>query len=124
TYMVTDLGTLGGLNSHPLGVNNAGQVVGVSDTATQGNYSQGFLYSNGTMDSVGPSSSVVTAANAINNNGQVTGYFSPTPHNTEAFLYADGVFTDLGTINSGTGQVSLGYGIKTDGTIMSTANQY
>ena len=47
-YTLSDLGTLGGSDSHARGTNDKGQVVGYSDTA--GNVdSHGFLYSDGTM---------------------------------------------------------------------------
>ena len=47
----TDLGTLGGVQSSALGINNSGQVVGWAATATQDIHA--FLYRNGSMIDLG-----------------------------------------------------------------------
>ena len=69
-YTITDLGTLGGKNSHVAGINAHGQVVGASDTgaggASQGWYAHAFLYSDGKMrdlDTFGGSHSEAIAIN-------------------------------------------------------------
>jgi len=68
---VTDLGTLGGLSSGAFGINQGGQIVGGSDTASG---SRAFLWENGTMTDLG-----VLAADAgswsygVNNVGQAVG---------------------------------------------------
>jgi probable HAF family extracellular repeat protein len=80
---VTDLGTIGQCNTNSgictsaaFGVNDSGQIVGVSGDSTNTNL-RPFIYSNGTMTDLG---TVGTATNgyayAINNSGQVVGYSS------------------------------------------------
>src|SRR5262245_20731382 len=72
SYAITDLGTLGGPSSYPTGINNAGQVVGWSDTNTSG-VTHAFLYQNGTITDLGTLGGAYSAAAGINNAGQVIG---------------------------------------------------
>jgi probable HAF family extracellular repeat protein len=102
-----DLGTLGGSFSGARGINNSGQVVGESltDNDPLGN-GHAFLYSGGSIHDLGTLGGSRSAAWAINNKGQVVG-FSTTNRNSgyrAAFLWSDGVMTDLNTLlpaNSG-----------------------
>ncbi len=81
---VTDLDTLAGMPNFPYlseayGINNAGEVVGISDTIGQGQHA--FLYENGTMldlNSLINSNSgwTLTEAAAINDVGEIVGYGS------------------------------------------------
>jgi probable HAF family extracellular repeat protein len=68
------LGTLGGSSSYAFGLNDAGQVVGESRVAGGANHA--FIYSAGVMTDLGTldGSGVDSAATAINNAGQITGY--------------------------------------------------
>jgi len=76
-----DLGTLGGTNSLALKINNRGQVVGWSDTATS---RHAFLYADGQMQDLNdltvnlPSGVTLKEARAINENGWIVGYTSGT----------------------------------------------
>ena len=92
-YIITDLGTLpGGHYSYARGINSSGQVVGTSGS-TNGEHA--FLYSGGSMQDLGalPGAANISAANAINDSGQVVG-----SSNQRAFLYSGGVMHDLGTL--------------------------
>ena len=97
-YRVTDLGTLAPPavvgTTYPYGINNAGQIVGVSKTAAGLNHA--FLYANGTMSDLGtlPGGGNSTAY-AINNAGQIVGT-SETATTTRAFIYSGGQLKDLG----------------------------
>lgn len=92
-----DLGTLGGSEAWAYDINDAGQVVGEARTA-DGDW-HAFLWdsSNGMrdLDTLGGTTSV---AYAINELGQVVGYSSVNSVN-HAFLYSDGVMSDLGTFD-------------------------
>ncbi len=110
------LGTLGGDMSIAQGINDSGQVVGYSVTAD--GYEKGFLYSNGSMQSVGQ----LGIAAAINDNGQIAGQAIPSgfyaPH---AVIYSNGTMQDLGTP---TGFVnSIATGINDSGEVVGYAQK-
>ena len=73
-----DLGTLGGPNSRAFGINDKGHVVGTSDTIPDNTDAQrAFLYADGAMLDLGtPIAGTSSQANAINNVGQVVGWYS------------------------------------------------
>ncbi len=71
-YATTDLGTLGGRDSLAWGINNAGDVVGQSLTATGAQ--QPFLYRNGTMRAINGLNGGDSAATDINNRNVIVGW--------------------------------------------------
>jgi probable HAF family extracellular repeat protein len=93
---MTDLGPPGG-DSNGTGVNASGQVTG-SMTATDGNV-HAFFYSNGVLTTLG-TPGVTSTATGINDRGQVVGTYAA---GSGAFIYADGVFADLGIVANGSG---------------------
>jgi probable HAF family extracellular repeat protein len=93
---LTRLGTLGGPQSQAFGVNDSGQVIGTSTTATSG-LTRAFLYTNGSMQDLGDLGGGQTFASGVNNSGQVVGYSFDSSFNTHAFLYDSGGLHDLGT---------------------------
>jgi probable HAF family extracellular repeat protein len=107
---LTELGTLGGTSSWAHSINTSGQVVGYS--ATPGNESaHAFLYTDGRMSDIGTLGGIYTRslATGINDAGHVVGYSYTEGVGTfrtgHAFVYRDGVLTDLNRVlnNSGTG---------------------
>lgn len=103
-----DLGTLGGAGSQANGVNDSGQVVGQADGVSN---TTAFLYSGGTMQSLGTLPGAATSsANAINNAGQIVGS-SGTIGNTDAFIYdsVHGMNDIVGT--------DIAYGINASGLV-------
>src|SRR5262249_45325910 len=70
-YTVTDLGVFGGTTSQALGINDAGQVVGWSDTPGGGQHA--FLYDGGQLLDLGTFGGHNSKAYAINNAGLVVG---------------------------------------------------
>jgi probable HAF family extracellular repeat protein len=95
--VMQDLGVLGsGQISAGFGVNESGQVVGVS-TTVPGSFAMRhpILYSGGRMIDLGlPGTNTELFAVAINASGVIVGY-NDTPH---AFIYRDGGWTDLNTL--------------------------
>lgn len=71
--VMRDLGTLGGARSEALGINDLGQVVGVSD-AHGGLGRRAFLWQDGVMHDLGTLGGNFSIAQAINNHGEVVGY--------------------------------------------------
>ncbi|MBK9602707.1 MAG: HAF repeat-containing protein [Anaerolineales bacterium] len=95
---MTDLGTLGGANSDAMAINNKGQIVGTSETATGANHV--FLWQKGVMIDIGTldeSSDYFPVA--INNKGQILGYYGDThTGSSHAFIWYKGVMKDLGSL--------------------------
>jgi len=86
TVTITDLGTLGGLASEGFSINDGGQVLGRSQTAS-GEF-HAFLWEDGTMSDLG-----AFYPRDLNNAGQVAGFA-----NSHAVLWKEGQLTDLGTL--------------------------
>ena len=93
-YTIVDLGPFDGGTSEAHGINDAGQVVGKVNVHPYGD--QAFIYSG---DSMNPLSNATDAyiAFGININGQVV---CITP--SKAYIWYDGVVTDIGTFGGNT----------------------
>jgi probable HAF family extracellular repeat protein len=96
---VTNLGNLGGvMNNEGIDINNQGQVVGYSDLPgdTTGH---AFLWERGRMHDLGTlPGDIGSDADGINNKGQVVGGSWDAEGNESAYLWQDGVMTDLNTL--------------------------
>lgn len=105
-----DIGTLeGALYSRANDINAAQQVVGFSSTTLDGPYSRAFVWTGQGMYDLGTLGGAFAQANAINDNGWVTGWSQTATDNlmaqTHAFLYQlkepgspSPVMRDLGTL--------------------------
>jgi probable HAF family extracellular repeat protein len=105
-YSLTELGSLG----YGYGINNAGQVTGISFTPT-GTY-HAFLYSNGQMLDLGTLGGPTSQAYGINDAGQVTGTADAASGAYHAFLYSNGQMMDLAQLPH-----FLGRSVETEGLI-------
>jgi probable HAF family extracellular repeat protein len=94
-----DLGNLGG-DGHfngifATGLNNVGQVVGVSDTTGDASF-HGFLWQDGHISDLGPlPGDSYSYATSISNNGLVLGLSLDVSFNLRAVIWRDGKITNL-----------------------------
>jgi probable HAF family extracellular repeat protein len=94
--VMTDIGSFGGYSA-ALSINDDGVIVGFASDLYNG-FERAFVYKNGAMIDIGlgPGS----YASHVNNRGQVVGEFLNAQGGEHAFLYSDGVVTDLGSASS------------------------
>lgn len=96
TTLLPTLG--GGRGTRALGINDAGTVVGFSNTSNL-SATHAFVYSGGTMASLGTLGGTSSAAYGINAAGQIVGEAETANDETiNAFLYQGGAMTSLGTL--------------------------
>lgn len=103
SYNVTDIGVLSaGTLSQATGINNAGQVVGVSYTSGT-NGPRAILYANGMLTDLGvfASGGTTSYAAAVNDSGTIVGIASTTVAHGFSTTTATGGLIDLGTLASG-----------------------
>ena len=115
---MVDIGTLGGTIGYPNWMNNRGQVVGFSNQAGDNpNETHAFLWDKkeGLTD-LGTLGGIYSSANWINDAGEVVGWATTPSDQTVAFLWKNGVMTDLGTVDSDL--CSQAYSINSQGQIV------
>ena len=93
---MTDLGTLGGKASRPRAINDRGQVVGESYTASGKVHA--FLWRRGKMIDLGTLGGSDSFAAGIDEKGEVVGSSATARGVQHAFLWRQGKMTDLGTL--------------------------
>jgi len=132
--IITDLGTLDGLSSFALGINNHGQVVGKADSfviETGQHATHAFFYSDGQMHDLGSLGYACmvdnngttdcyerSVANDINNRGQIAGHSTTLNGPQHAFLVTKGTMVDLGTLG---GWQSWAIAINGSGQVVGTS---
>jgi probable HAF family extracellular repeat protein len=94
-----DIGTLGGTFGLPTGLNNLGQVIGQSNLAGDQN-SHPFLWEDGRLidlftNTIGGNP---ITANALDDAGEIVGAGAFANHPFDAYLWRNGVATDLGAV--------------------------
>jgi len=109
-----DLGTLGGTNGFPNGMNNRGQVVGASNLAGDQIF-QPFLWDGKNLLALGTLGGDFGQGIAINDAGEVAGGADlPGDAIHDAFLWRKGVMTDLGNL----GLTSYAHAISASGQVV------
>ena len=114
-----DLGTLGGELSYANGISSSGEIAGTSTTADH--FYRAFLFSRGNMMELGTLGGNESFGEAINRFGAVTGVSYLAGNSAlHAFLYQDGVMTDLGSLLGGSAlfDVSAGHAINDKGQVV------
>lgn len=103
---IVNLGVKNSVGGWATGINNASQVVGYLYFSTPVQATEAFLYQNGVMTPLGYPVPTIgySQAYAINNNGLIVGtaQFSGSGYgaNLHAVSYANGTWTDLGTLGT------------------------
>jgi probable HAF family extracellular repeat protein len=93
---MTPIGTLGGAYSFPNAMNQRGQIVGQSETASGELHA--FLWTNHRIIDLGTLGGSTSEALALNDAGGVVGTSVTASGATHAFLWYGGKMTDLGTL--------------------------
>jgi probable HAF family extracellular repeat protein len=101
TYSARDLGTLGGVSSFPLDVNDDGVVVGYSETPSGSTHAFRWTRSEG-MDDLGTLGGNFSVATAVNGSGVVVGASITAGGYEHAFAWIDKIgMLDIGTLAGG-----------------------
>jgi probable HAF family extracellular repeat protein len=120
---MTDLGTLGGLDSKGNAINDLGEVVGTSNTSTTSTGSSAFADQNGVMTAIDPGD-----ATAVNDSGEIAGtgpfLVAGTPGDVfqQAFTDQNGKTTVLGLIPGEGGIFTAAAGINSSGEIVGSGD--
>ena len=128
-----DLGSLGGTYGWGIGINDSGQVAGVSATADD-DAEHATLWTpttpngtSGTLHDLGTLGGTYSQANGVNASGQVAGFSDTTGDaDSHAFLWkpttpggASGTMHDLGSLG---GPFTIGWDINTSGQVTGTSD--
>jgi len=98
--VLTDIGSLGGSETHAWAVNARGQVVGAATTAAGAEHA--ILWQDGVLTDLGTLPGLESTAIAINDAGLVVGRVSDHLGNdSEAVLWRDGTLVELGRFGAG-----------------------
>ena len=113
-----DLGSLGGTCTLAFGLNNEGQVVGISSLREDRNY-HAFLWQGGLLLDLGTLGGKTSAPGFISDTGDVVGVADlpgPLPQNHHAILWTDGKKIDLGVLKGDS--CSRAYGVNSRGQVV------
>jgi len=118
TYTLTDLGVIT-QNGYSVAraVNVNGEVTGSAGTNSS-NLSNVFLYSDGTMTSLGTLGGNSGIGNGINSSGEIAGYSQNSSGVYRAFLASGGKLSDLGDLGGGS---AVAYAINDAGQVVGSA---
>lgn len=108
SYIVTDLGVLGGLESKAFDVNDSARVVGESTTAAEPTFKRPFVWETGTLTDLANFGGNTGAAFSVNRCGLAVGAADTATGESHPFIWSDIVGkTDLGTLDGGSFAIAL-----------------
>jgi probable HAF family extracellular repeat protein len=108
-----------GYNNWATGINDFGLVVGVESSNRTNWINHVVIWDNRTWQDLTPGATLANQATAVNNNGQVTGYYYPTGEHCRAFIWDKFKgMRELGTLG---GTTSFGHGINSKGEVVGEA---
>lgn len=99
-YRIVLIETLGGAQNSAADVSDTGFVVGTSELAG-GGVSHAFRWRAGQVIDLGTAGSGLSSATAVNDSGQVAGFYTGEDLMPRAFLWTEGEMTDLGDLGGG-----------------------
>jgi probable HAF family extracellular repeat protein len=115
-----DLGNLGGTCTLAFGLNNQGQVAGVS-SLTNDKHFHAFLWQRGQIEDLGTLGGHTSAPGFISDAGDVVGVADlpgPLPQKHHAILWRNGRKIDLGVLTEEGDSCSRAYGINSSGQVV------
>jgi probable HAF family extracellular repeat protein len=119
---LTDLGTLKpGFNTYAAGINNHGEVVGYGAMSSGYQDFRAFHWKDGVMTMLPTFGGDFGVAHAINDAGQIVGGASASTGPARAYLYHQGVMTDLGTLPGG--DYSEAFAVSSHGDVAGVSNR-
>jgi probable HAF family extracellular repeat protein len=114
-----DLGTIGGTLVFPNHLNESGELVGGMTTARD-TMTHPFLWDGKKLRDLGTLGGANGAANWVNDAGTVVGQAQDESEDSRAFLWKDGVMSDLGVAAGD--QCSIAYAINASGQIVGSSD--
>ena len=117
-YIAVSLVGLGG-DTEAQGINERGEVVGLSRTSA-GNSHAVMWTTSGALVDLGTLGGSESSATAINNKGEVVGWSLTKDGNTHAFLWKNGQMSDIGLASSGCDAFSFSRAINDRGQVAGT----
>ncbi len=116
SYVITDLGTLGGTSANAHQINALGHVAGRAQNAA--GETRAFLWDGVAMRDLGPATTYATSVH-LNDNDQVAWTSTTADGSTHAFLWDNGAARDLGTLG---GTSSRAVAINNLGQVVGTSS--
>jgi probable HAF family extracellular repeat protein len=96
SYLITDLGTLGGARSDALAINELAQVVGSAQRSDGTTHA--FFFDGSTVKDLGTIGGPNSVATGVNDRGQIVGRSDSVIGNVKGFVITNGVRRSLGTL--------------------------
>ncbi len=96
SYLITDLGTLGGAQSEALAINELAQVVGGAQRSDGTTHA--FFFDGSTVRDLGTIGGPNSVATGVNDRGQIVGRSDSVIGNVKGFVITNGVRRSLGTL--------------------------